>query len=319
VLASIVIIVMILVIRACQGGSSLDVKGYVDSVRPWIQSSSETADGFKQIQQSLNTLTRDQLSQRLDALAKEATALYDQARRSLQQVPPFAISPHGHLLTALKARSVGLVDIRPAMLQANVNPDEGVAIQTFKTALLGLVLGDQAYQFFSDEIKAELDRAKQKSEVPVSYFIRNTDLARSDRQDEFVRSIRTAEKLKATQNLSLVSFKSVPDALRPEGDIFVLPPAEGFELIVTVKNSGNVRVEQIQIKAALTSQINPEPQSSSAIIDVLEPGETKQEVIRGLRPDRGDPVNRIELEIVAPADVDQIDNAASFKFTMAKG
>ena len=110
----------------------------------------------------------------------------------------------------------------------------------------------------------------------------------------------------------------MPEQLNRDGDTANLPPADVFELIVSVTNKGNVRAEQVQIQVKLTSSFNPEPQASSAIVDVLEPGDTKQEEVRGLRPDRGDATNLIEISVVRPADVDQTDNADSFKFTMRK-
>jgi len=318
VLLSVVIILLIALIRACEGGSSLDVKAYVDKVRPLIQSSNEIGDSFKQIPPSLNTFTRDQLSQRLDDLARHATSLADRAETSFPNVPGFAVPAHGYLLTALKARAVGLAELKPAMLQANVIPEETQAFQTFRAAVTGLLLSDEAYQFFAERTKAELGKAKQKSEVPDSSYIRDTDLARAEGQDNFVRKLRESEKLKATENLALVSYKTVPEQLNRDGDTANLPPADVFELIVSVTNKGNVRAEQVQIQVKLTSSFNPEPQASSAIVDVLEPGDTKQEVVRGLRPDRGDATNLIEISVVRPADVDQTDNADSFKFTMRK-
>src|SRR5205807_8819600 len=95
VLLSVVIILLIALIRACEGGSSLDVKGYVDRVRPLIQSSNEIGESFKQIPQSLNTFTRDQLSQRLDDLARQATTLSDRAETSFPNVPAFPVPSQG--------------------------------------------------------------------------------------------------------------------------------------------------------------------------------------------------------------------------------
>ena len=149
--------------------------------------------------------------------------------------------------------------------------------------------------------------------------MRDTVLAQMNGQADFIRALRAAEKLKASQNLAIVQFKSMPEGTRPEGEeVFSLPPANAFELQVSVMNRGNVRAERIQVKASLTSQINPTPQVTTDEIDVLDPGDTKAVVLRGLKPDKGDPVNLLEMEAVSPDDIDQLDNKKSFEFTMRK-
>ena len=320
VLITVVVVLIIGLIRACEGGSAIDVTAYVDSVRPLIQTSNEIGEEFKLIPPGLENLSRDQLSQRLDDLARRAAELAGRAETIFTTVPTFAIPAHGFLLTTFQLRAVGLSELKPAILQANLIPEdqEQQAFITFRNALTGLLLADQSYQFFSERVKAELTKAKQKAEVPDSFYVRDTDLGRTDRQEDFVRRVRSAESLKAAKNLTISSFKTQPDSVNQDGETYHLPPSEVFELIVSVTNKGNVRAEQVQVQARLTSSINPTPRTSSVVFDVIEPGGTKQEVVRGLIPDRGDPVNLIELEVQVSDDVDITDNADSFKFTMAR-
>lgn len=318
-LLSIPILLAIGVIRACQGGPSLDAKGYVDSVRPLIQKSKEIGDAFRALPQGVDSFTRSSLTSKLDGFVTDSKALLDRASTEFPNgIPTFALNAHGYLLTALRARADGMNDVKPAILSASVNPDEAFAISTFQTALTALVLSDEAFQYFTDEIQAQLDKAKQKSEVPDSSYVRNTDLGRPEKQADFVRALRTSPGLQAAQNLSIVEFKTEPDSVGQSGDVFGLPPSDYFEVRITIANKGNVKVEQIQVRAELTSQLNPTPQTDSYTLDLLEAGDTKVAVLRGLRPDRGDPVNLIKMQVVAPEDVDQIDNERSFKFTMRK-
>ena len=309
------VVLVVVVLRACVGGGggTTDLTSYVDAARPLIQRSNETGMQLKRIPQELPNLTRDDLARRLDQMSAEAAAVSDDAARTLVKVPTVAVPANGHLLTAFKARSVGLVEIKPAILEANLNPDEGLAIVTFQAAVNRLVLSDLAYAFFSDDIKAQLDKGRRRPEVPVSTYLADTELARADKQAEFVKRVRESEKLKATENVAIADFKTEPSG-SGDGENLQLPPANSFEVLVTVVNKGNTRAERTVVRAELRYAGKPDPQTDSATIDLLEPGDSKTVALRNLQPARGDPINRVDIEVLAPGDRDTTDNKTFFKF-----
>jgi hypothetical protein len=309
------VVLIALVFRACSGGgggTSVDAAAYMDSVRVYVQKSNEIGTAWKRLPQNLNTFDRDSLSKQLTDLQKQSSDLISGTVTAFPTVPQFAIAAQGYLLTTFRARAQGLKDVTPAILQANVTQDEGFAIQTFRSSLVALQASDLTYGYFKEEINRQLAAAKQKSEVPESTFIAGSDFALPDKQDGFVKALRDAEKLKATQNLGIAGIKTDPDQQGQDGEVFRLPASPSFELRVTVTNKGNVRSDKV-----VSSTGSPQ-QTDSTTIDSLDPGDSKVAVLRGLNPDRGDAVNLIEIEVVAAGDADPTDNSKSFKFTMQK-
>jgi hypothetical protein len=315
---TILILLLIILVALFRGGGSLDVRGYVDSVRPLIQKSNETGNLWRTLPVDIERMTRADLQHRMDDLSNQSAATADEAIKSVEKVPGFAVAAHGYLVTALRVRAEALKELRPAVLQA-VALDEALAVSAVQIGVNKLMLGDDAYKFFSDDVTAQLTRAKQQSEVPDSAYVSGTELSQPNKQADFVRRMRQIDALKAQINVGIADFKPDPEAARQDPDgVFDLPPAESFQLRVTVKNKGNQRVEKIFVKAQMFSPVNTVGQSDSDTIEALEPGEVRVVPLLNLKPDRGDVVNTLTLTLSGVADQEPSDDAATLKFRMAK-
>src|SRR5207247_1475257 len=134
-----------------------------------------------------------------------------------------------------------------------------------------------------DEVKIQLAKFKERSEVPDSTYVRDTDLSKTDKQGDFVRALRSSDKLKAGENVAITSFRTEPDQVGQDGDVYNLPPSPNFELRVTVTNKGNLRAQQIQVRAQLVSSVNPTGSSDSDTIDALDPQDSKVVVLRNVK------------------------------------
>jgi hypothetical protein len=311
-------LLLVVFAKACGGGAGADLVSYVDTARTYIQRSNDIGKRFQALPGTIGSFNRADLTKALDSMARDAQVVADDAVRLFTKVPPPALAAHGYLLSSLKARASGLVDIKPAILGAPANPDEGIAIDAFRNQLLGLILSDVSYGYFSSEIKAQLDKVKQRSEVPPSTYVKDTSLGQPNPQADFVRAIRASDKLKPSQDVAIVDVSTKPAKLASDSsDIASLPAADAFELDVTVANMGNVQVKSIQVKAALVSDLGTQ-ESASTEIDQIDPGDKKIAAIYKLNPDRGDPRNRIDVEVGGVDNADPIDSRRTFQFRMAK-
>jgi hypothetical protein len=320
VIVTVLLILIILVARACgSSSSSPDLKDYADASRLLIDRSNAIGALLQDLPVRLPNYTRETLVTDLDKWAEDARRVSDEAPKKLVNVPQLALPAHAYLLTTFKARAEGVAGIKAPLVQATVVPEEA-AMNNLQVALNQLLLSDIAYGYFAQEIKAQLTKAKQESQVVTSAYVKDTALGRSDKQAELIRTIQKSDKLKTTTNLAIVEVKTDPDALgNPDNGVFRLPAKDSFEVNVAVLNRGNVKVEKINVVGRLyTPSGGQNPQVKNGMIDVVEPGDKKTVPLRGLVPDRGDGVNFIKVE-GASADFDPTSNEKSFQFIMSKG
>lgn len=313
------LLLLVFLVRSCGGRSSApDIAGYVDSARLFVQRSNEVGERFKVLVPQLAGLNRDDVTKQLETMAKDAGALSDEAVKTLTGVPAPALSAHGFLLTALRARADGVTDFKLSLFNAASNPDDNLAALAFQNGLTKLALADLSYDYFTKEIQGQLGKAKQKSEVPASTYVAGTDLAKPEKLGDYVKAVRESETLKATLDVAIASFDTEPPKQREEAGVRSLPADNAFAVKVTITNKGTQKADNIVVAAALVSSEPGQEQSDSDTIKSLLPGDSLTVVLRKLRPGRGDATNRVAITVTLGGDVDPTNNTDQFKFRMAK-
>ena len=243
--------------------------------------------------------------------------------RSVELEPPGALrAQHRHVEDALEFRVSGLRRLEDAFRRtAGARRPAGGA---------GALLAEQAQRFVaSDVIWNDLFRepsmeilARQEIggvDVPESRFLRNPDLATERRMSLILQRIRAAAtggRPGGKHGNGLVSVRALPEGkvLDPDADQNIVTATAELAFEVTIENSGGS--QEVQVPVRLTIQQSPRPIVRTQTVDLIDPGERKTVVFRGLGGEAVQFTQRIPLRVQVlrvPGETNLANNSDTFQ------
>jgi hypothetical protein len=314
-LAIFVVVVLTVVVQSCRSDSKqAEYRDYVSAVKT-------IADGSAQVGRDLNDqlttpgIKQSELVQNLDGLAQQQSQ-YSARAQEIDPPGPLRVQ-HQHLVEVLQLRASGLSRLADAFRQTAASKDATAAGALLAEQARLLTASDVNWDFyFKEPATRELKRQGITGVVvPDSNFVVNPDLASAGAMEPVFRRIHgasTGGKPTGVHGSSLESVKVLPGGqiLSTSTETTVTATAElAFE--VTVKNSGEN--QEVRIPVTLTIQKSPQPIIKKAVIDVIDPGETKVLVFRITeQPPFGSPTRvRVDVQPV-PGEQRTSNNSAEY-------
>src|SRR4051812_2828019 len=219
--------------------------GYVDSVRPLVDRSSQQGTELADLRNQAVTLGRDGIERRLDRVEREASGLLNEGR---QLDPPKSLREAQDLFTAtLAIRARAAASLQTAFHDALGSGSADAAVGELVNAGRSMAAGDQAYTLFSGSVP------QQTPPLAASQWITDDQAWSPPLLTTFVASLRSSASLSPVHDLSVVLVTMEPTPVAMAGPTAVLPQAKNLKLQIVVADSGN----ESEPRAAVTATLNP--------------------------------------------------------------
>lgn len=285
--------------KACGGGKETgtsDLSGYLNSVRPIIEASTDLGRQWNSMLASLTELVADPdgLNEQLRVIEEQSGELLDQARGL--EVPVALESAHPALLICLEQRYRAMKKYRPDL----INSLQAIDLQTYARSLAEdmqeIMYSDGSYLFFKravESILAENDIAD--TTLPDSRWLENFEQATVSRVENFLMALKGTE----VHGLALgtVSFNPAGSIKAVGGEqVHFLPEAEQISVTVNVENQGTRTEKDVAVSLSLYADTSS-PTRQEQTIPSINPGETIAVEFTGLVPAGGGVRNSLEIKV----------------------
>ena len=323
VFAAILILVIVLVVRDCQRSQLEDsYTSYLNDVSAIVATSAEQGKQLRQIMNNPRGENPPQLSQKIRALAGEASVLVDQAE---DLDPPGALStPQRALVRSLEYRVNGMTSLAqnlPTLLQAKDQDTKALGIAEVMKRLLA---SDVIY---SDEFVGPAKEALENDditgvEVPTGPpFLPNPALVNSEGAATLIPALQRSGPAQggddaAAGNLrgtSIVSTEALPSETRlTPGTPQAVQASDQLKWRVTVENGGDFNETAIVVTASFFYPSDPQQvDEKQAQIDELAPGQTTTVEIAGPTTPVFGEQGTLRIEVDAVTGETNTDNNAA--------
>jgi hypothetical protein len=189
-------------------------------------------------------------------------------------------SEHQHVIESLQLRESGLNGLADALRQTRSSKDANATGNLLAAQAQRLIASDVVWDdLFKDPSRDVLKRKGIRGvNVPDSNFLQNTDLATARSLSQIVKRIRnTSTSTGTTSGLhgtGLVSTKVLPSGTQlSTSTTNTITSSTELAFQVTVQDTGDA--QEVRIPVKLTIPKTPNPIVKQAVIDVINPGETK--------------------------------------------
>jgi hypothetical protein len=325
VFAAILILVIVLVVRDCQRNQLEDsYNSYLNDVSAIVVTSAEQGKQLRQIMNNPRGENPPQLSQKIRALAGEASALVDQAE---ELDPPGELStPQRALVRSLEYRVNGMTSLAenlPTLLQARDQDTKALGIAEVMKRLLA---SDVIY---SDEFVGPAKEALEKDditgvEVPTGQpFLPNPALVDADGAASLIPALQRSGPAQGgddqgggagnLRGTSIVSTEALPSETRlTPGTPQAVQASDQLKWRVTVENGGDFNETAIVVTASFFYPSDPqEVDEKQAQIDEIAPGQTTTVEIAGPTTPVFGEQGTLRIEVDAVSGETNTDNNAA--------
>ena len=323
--AAILILVIVLVVRDCQRSQLEDsYTSYLNDVSAIVATSAEQGKQLRQIMNNPRGENPPQLSQKIRALAGEASGLVDQAE---DLDPPGALStPQRALVRSLEYRVNGMTSLAenlPTLLQAKDQDTKALGIAEVMKRLLA---SDVIY---TDEFVGPAKEALEKDditgvEVPTGQpFLPNPALVNSEGAETLIPALQRSgpaqgggDDQSGAGNLrgtSIVSTEALPSETRlTPGTPQAVQASDQLKWRVTVENGGDFNETGIVVTASFFYPSDPQQvDEKQAQIDEIAPGQTTTVEIAGPTTPVFGEQGTLRIEVDAVSGETNTDNNAA--------
>jgi hypothetical protein len=325
VFAAILILVIVLVVRDCQRNQLEDsYNSYLNDVSAIVVTSAEQGKQLRQIMNNPRGENPPQLSQKIRALAGEASALVDQAE---ELDPPGELStPQRALVRSLEYRVNGMTSLAenlPTLLQARDQDTKALGIAEVMKRLLA---SDVIY---SDEFVGPAKEALEKDditgvEVPTGQpFLPNPALVDADGAASLIPALQRSGPAQGgddqgggagnLRGTSIVSTEALPSETRlTPGTPQAVQASDQLKWRVTVENGGDFDESGVVVTASFSYPSDPqEVDEKQAQIDEIAPGQTTTVEIAGPTTPVFGEQGTLRIEVDAVSGETNTDNNAA--------
>jgi hypothetical protein len=322
--AAILILVIVLVVRDCQRSQLEDsYTSYLNDVSAIAATSAEQGKQLRQIMNNPRGENPPQLSQKIRALAGDASGLVDQAE---DLDPPGALStPQRALVRSLEYRVNGMTSLAenlPTLLQAKDQDTKALGIaEVMKRFLASDVI-------YSDEFVGPAQEALEKDditgvEVPTGPpFLPNPALVDEDGAASLIPALQRSGPAQGgddsggagnLRGTSIVSTEALPSETRlTPGTPQAVQASDQLKWRVTVENGGDFNETAIVVTASFFYPSDPqEVDEKQAQIDEIAPGQTTTVEIAGPTTPVFGEQGTLRIEVDAVSGETNTDNNAA--------
>ena len=253
-----------------------------DAYRDYVEKMATLAGDSQARGGNLNTLLtsrgqrQSEIVQRLEGLAQQQEQIADQAR---EIDPPGPLrAQHRHAIEAFDFRTSGLRGMAQVFQQTPAD----------QAGQAGQLLAEQAKRFIASDIlwddlfaapaADELERQEISGvQVPDSNFLQNADIGTTTSMRgiwQRIRGAATGGTSCTPRGTGIVSTTALPARQRlSPTDLNTVESTNDLVFAVVVENSGCAQESQIPV--TLTIQKSPTPIVKRAVLDLINPSETK--------------------------------------------
>jgi hypothetical protein len=283
--AILVVVLLVFWVQSCQGASEHSkYKSYMDNVSG-IAKDSQTAG--RQVADLLTTPGEREadLETKLGRFADQEGQYVSQAQ---DVAPPGPLrSEHQHVIEALQLRESGLNGLANALRQTRSSKDATATGNLLAAQAQRLIASDVIWDdLFKDPAREVLKRKNITGvDVPDSNFLQNPDLATARSLAQIVKRVRSTSSSTGTvtglHGTGIVSTKVLPTGqILSESTTNTIVSSTELAFQVTVQDTGDS--QEVRIPVKLTIPKTPNPIVKQAVIDVIDPGETKTVTFSGI-------------------------------------
>ena len=256
-----------------------NVLGYLDQVRPAIQSSSDQGADLADVRANAATLGRVGVARRLDRLVSQSKTTVNVVSALS---PPAALRvAHAYLLAAMGVRAKAIADARQGMAAALAEGPVDPAMQGLVAAGQEMQLGDQAYGLFTGSLPAGT-----VPPPPASTWVADPSVWGSAQVSAFVSTLRSSTSLTPVNDVAVVTFTTIPPPVGSDNGMVVFPPTKGMQVSIVVANVGNQPVKHATVSATLHTDVVNTSETVRDFVD-LAPGQEAALTIGSLHPTSG--------------------------------
>jgi hypothetical protein len=281
-LAIFVVVVLVLLVQNCR--SDTKQAAYRDYMQEMQRIASGSATVGRDLNDELTTpgKTQQEIVDTLDGLAQQQSQY---AARTQDVDPPGPLrEEHQHVIEVLELRASGLSRLADAFTRTARARDPSAAGALLADQALLLVASDVNWDvYFREPAQKELQRQGVTGvAVPPSEFVVNRDLATSRSMIPILQRLRGAATGGTPTGLhgnGIVSVTVLPGGVQlSETENDPVPASTDLAFEVAVENSGES--QEVQVPVTLTIARSPTPIVKRAVIDIINPGETKTVTFR---------------------------------------
>ena len=281
--------------------------GYVDSVRPLVDRSTQEGSELADLRNQAVTLGRDGIERRVDRVQREAAALLNEGRQL--RPPKSARDAQDLFIAALAIRARAATSLQQAFQDALGSGPADTAVGELVNAGRSMSAGDQAYVLFSGSVP------EQKPTLAASQWITDDQMWSAPLLTTFVTSLRSSSSLSPVHDLSVVLVSMDPTPVAMDGATAVLPQAKNLKLQIVVADSGNESEPRAAVTASVTPAANGPTDTARDWVE-LSPGQRRTVVLGTLRPAiNAQSTLTVRIDPV-PGEVSTTDNEKTFSFVM---
>jgi Domain of unknown function DUF11 len=322
--AAILILVIVLVVRDCQRNQLEDsYTSYLNDVSAIVATSAEQGKQLRQIMNNPRGENPPQLSQKIRALAGDASGLVVQAE---ELDPPGELStPQRALVRSLEYRVNGMTSLAenlPTLLQAKDEDTKALGVaEVMKRFLASDVI-------YSDEFVGPAKEALEKDditgvEVPTGQpFLPNPGLVDEDGAASLIPALQRSGPAQGDDDAggagnlrgtSIVSTEALPSETRlTPGTPQAVQASDQLKWRVTVENGGDFNETGIVVTASFFYPSDPqEVDEKQAQIDEIAPGQTTTVEIAGPTTPVFGEQGTLRIEVDAVSGETNTDNNAA--------
>jgi hypothetical protein len=204
------------------------------------------AQSLRELFDSLGSLDRPEILQRIELLGARTAGLQVQLSEAVVTRP--AAELHGLMAVATRAWNNGVQGLDEAVVEVMEQPDDSlVAPDAFLAAVTQLRVGDEAYAAFLEAVPLV------ETDVPAPDYPEVAFVGGADPVDlEGIASRLRLRTILGERHDIAVTANTVPEPTGDRNGVAVLPYTPTFDVTAIVTNAGNVTSEQISVTMRLS-------------------------------------------------------------------
>lgn len=294
------------------------LKDYINETRKVTDQSNKFARDFNDVKNNIKEVSRKELNQRLDNLARSTKKIASDARKI--EPPAEMEKANLYLILSLDLRASSFDRLKPAIFNALADKDLEVAAKQVSFALKDLTLSDRAFSLFHSEAQKVLGSHKVSFvSAPSSVYLSSGAEYEIGNVLDFLKDIQGVSSLSEIHGVAIAELSVKPEAKSEINGVSKLPNTDSISMTVTVENQGNQVEVNIPVKITLKSETQPKAQEARKTIGSLSPKQKKSVTIVNLKPTTGDIINLLTVTAgPVPGEKFLENNTLEYKFTVER-
>jgi hypothetical protein len=311
-LAFVLTLVVLAVNAAVSSKSSAPVRaqetlGYLDSVRPLIERSTQQGADIADARVNATTLGRDGVLGRIDRVQRDSANVLADVRKV--KATGNVSEANDLLLAALAIRAQAVTALRQGLGDALGTAPPATAVSELVNAGRSMAAGDEAYQLFLGALP------KTTEALPPSQWAADTETWTQPALTVLVSSLRNSFSQTPVHDVQVMLVTVEPASVGIDAGNAVLPPAKNLRVSIVVANIGNDTERHVTVSATLSPAAIGPTDTARDFVD-LAPGQRRTVVLGTLRPATGPPSAVVARIDPVPGETSVADNEKTFNFVM---